>query len=151
MKSERYCVAALLAASLFVSCARIPPDTVLKLRQRTFAAVVEVTVSDVELVITVTQRNKILERTQVDVSQQDVAKIRALFWDSFCHQPTRKLTAVRGLTFEQEWLGRARSQTVRIDGYPLTDEDRRAYEFINQRLPERYRFLVDAGLYQRRD
>jgi hypothetical protein len=148
---ERYCLPAFLAAILIVSCARVPAgDTVLKLRQRSFAAVVEVTVDGVQLNIIVRQKTRVLERMQITLSQRDATEIRTLFWDAFRHQPTRGLTPVRDLTFEQEWVGRARSQSVRIQGYPLTKHDRRAYEFINRVLPERYRFLINAGLYERR-
>jgi hypothetical protein len=142
--------AVLLIAILVVCCAPVPePATVLELRQRTSAGIMEVTVGETQLSIVVLQRGRIVEQGHVEISPGDAARVRALFWSAFRRQPTGDLHPVQDLTFEQEWQGRARSQRVQIQGYPLSRQDREAYEFINDMLPERYRFLIDAGLYGR--
>jgi hypothetical protein len=153
--SERlkfHCLAAVLTTILLVACERVPGgDTPLKLRQLSAAGVLEVAVGEERLDIVVSNRTGVLERVRVRISAKDSDKIRSLFWDSLRHQPTAKLHPVRDLTFEQEWLGRARTQKVLIQGYPITLQDRRAYEYINQFVPERHRFMINSGFYRRSD
>lgn len=124
-------------------------DATLILRQRSLGMTLEVTVNDTQLDIIVIENKKVLERARVTVAAEESTKIRNLFWDALNNQPTHRLMAVRDLVFEQEWRGRARSQTVLIQGYPLTAQDRKAYQFINHLLPRRYRMMVDAGPYGR--
>lgn len=142
--------ALLLAAALSAAaCGRPPVGAELLLRQRSLGTTLEVTVDDARLGIVVTQRTKVIERAAVTIAPADAAKIRDSFWDAFRHQPAQRLMPVRDLVFEQEWRGRARSQTVLIRGYPLTPEDRRAYHLVNRFLPPRYRFAVDVEPYRR--
>jgi hypothetical protein len=94
--------------------------------------------------VIVTQKKKIIERATVEVSVRQSAKIRALFWEALRTPPSGRLTPTRDLVFEQEWLGRARSYEVIVQG-PLTSKEYLAYDYVNAILPDRYRFLVDFG------
>ena len=141
---------AALAVVLWIACGAPPPadDMTLILRQRSLSTL-EMTVDDTEIVVIVKEKTKVLERVNVRISPRDSTKIRRLFWDAFRRQPGQRLMPVRDLVFEQEWRGRSRVYEMRIQGYPLTPEDRRAFEFINRLLPQRYRFAVDVSLYRR--
>jgi hypothetical protein len=143
--------AAFVAATvLLFACGRAPADdAILLLRQRSLGTTMEVKVDDAQLSVTVMVKTTVHQRTSISISPQDSAKIRSLFWEAFCNQPTHTLHPVRDLVFEQEWRGRARIQTVVIQGYPLPSRDRRAYDFLNRFLPPGQRFLVDAGPYGR--
>ena len=139
-----------LCAVVSVACTRPPADdTALILSQSSLGTTLEVTVDAAQLDVVVIRRSIVLERTKIKISPENSDKVRDLFWDALLHQPTDRLNPVRDLVFEQEWRGTARVQKVRIQGYPLSSKDRRAYDFINSLLPERYRFLVDAGPYRR--
>jgi len=144
-------IALALVASLAFGCGAPPPeeDVTLLLRQRSLGTVTEVTVETESLKVVVTQRGRVLDHETRKISADDAAKLRRAFWKAFLNQPTRDLMPIRDLGFEQEWRGDARSQLVRIEGYPLSRAEYQAFDQLNQLLSVRHRFAIDAKPYRR--
>jgi len=138
------------AAILLASCGHVPPrDAVLTLRQRSLGTTVEMKIGEMQIAVAVKETATVTERAEIRISAKEAAEIRRLFWDALREPPVERATPVRDLVFEQEWRGPVRTYGVRIQG-PLTPAEYRAYNCVNQRVPQRYRFLVDYGPQRRR-
>jgi hypothetical protein len=112
---------------------------------------VEVVVREQKLEVAAKVRGEVIDRRTVSISQAQSDELRRLFWRAWRNQPeSRRVPRLMdGLLVEQLWDGPERSWRVATRG-PLTKHESEAFAYLNQLLPEVYRFPLKLGFARSR-